>query len=112
MEEPQRNWWSELKLGSPEALIKVFVNQSGCFTLVDRGAGLNAAQLRFFAMKLDAASVAFVGVPELWIQATDLQVRVKDKPEANSTITNTSFGSSVLRRIRWPFASARAPGVS
>src|SRR5215471_11134826 len=44
VEEPQRNWWSELKLGSPEALIKVFVNQSGCFTLVDRGAGLNAAQ--------------------------------------------------------------------
>lgn len=44
VEEPQRNWWAELKLGSPEALIKVFVQQSGCFSLVDRGAGLAAAQ--------------------------------------------------------------------
>ncbi len=44
VEEPGRNWWSELQLGSPEALIKVFVQQSGCFSLVDRGAGLAAAQ--------------------------------------------------------------------
>ncbi len=44
VEEPQRNWWGQLNLGSPEALIKVFVQQSGCFSLVDRGAGLAAAQ--------------------------------------------------------------------
>ena len=44
VEQPTRNWWSELQLGSPEALIKVFVSQSGCFSLVDRGAGLAAAQ--------------------------------------------------------------------
>lgn len=44
VEEPQRNWWSELRLGSPEALIKVLVDRSGCFDLVDRGAGLQAAQ--------------------------------------------------------------------
>src|SRR5258706_14961616 len=44
VEEPERNWWTELKLGSPEALIKIFVQQSGCFSLVDRGAGLAAAQ--------------------------------------------------------------------
>ena len=31
-------------LESPEALIKVFVSQSKCFTLVDRGKGLAAAQ--------------------------------------------------------------------
>ena len=44
--------------------------------VIPAAVGLNAARLRFFAMKLDAASVAFVGVPELWIQATDLEVRV------------------------------------
>jgi curli biogenesis system outer membrane secretion channel CsgG len=44
VQEPERNWWSELHLGSPEALLKVFVQQSGCFSLVDRGAGLAAAQ--------------------------------------------------------------------
>lgn len=42
--EPERRWWEEYGLGSPEALIKVFVNQSGCFTLVDRGKGMQAAQ--------------------------------------------------------------------
>lgn len=42
--EPERRWWEQYGLGSPEALIKVFVNQSGCFTLVDRGKGMDAAK--------------------------------------------------------------------
>ncbi len=42
--EPEVNWWQQYGLGSPEALIKVFVNRSGCFTLVDRGRGLALAQ--------------------------------------------------------------------
>jgi curli biogenesis system outer membrane secretion channel CsgG len=42
--EPERNWWSEYNLGSPETVIKVFVSKSGCFTLVDRGKGMAAAQ--------------------------------------------------------------------
>jgi hypothetical protein len=44
VKEPENNWWRALELESPEALIKVFVSQSGCFTLVDRGKGLAAAQ--------------------------------------------------------------------
>lgn len=42
--EPEHNWWYEYRLESPEALIKVFAAQSKCFTLVDRGKGLTAAQ--------------------------------------------------------------------
>ena len=42
--EPENRWWAGLNLESPEALIKVFVSQSKCFTLVDRGKGLAAAQ--------------------------------------------------------------------
>jgi curli biogenesis system outer membrane secretion channel CsgG len=42
--EPEKRWWEALNLESPEALIKVFVAQSKCFTLVDRGKGLAAAQ--------------------------------------------------------------------
>jgi hypothetical protein len=42
--EPETKWWSELNLESPEALLKVYVAQSKCFTLVDRGKGLAAAQ--------------------------------------------------------------------
>lgn len=38
--EPDTNWWQQLGLGSPEAIIKVFVMKSGCFGLVDRSKGL------------------------------------------------------------------------
>jgi curli biogenesis system outer membrane secretion channel CsgG len=44
VKEPDTNWWQQLGLGSPEALIKVFVQRSQCFTLVDRGKGLQAAE--------------------------------------------------------------------
>lgn len=35
--EPDNQWWRELSLGSPEAIIKIFVQKSGCFGLVNRG---------------------------------------------------------------------------
>lgn len=44
VKEPEVQWWRELGLESPESLIKVFVSESKCFTLVDRGKGLEAAQ--------------------------------------------------------------------
>ena len=34
--------WRYYQLGEPEKLLKVFVQRSGCFTLVNRGAGLDA----------------------------------------------------------------------
>src|SRR5437588_5826445 len=42
--EPTNRWWEPLGLESPEALLKVFVMKSGCFTLVDRGRGFDMAQ--------------------------------------------------------------------
>jgi curli biogenesis system outer membrane secretion channel CsgG len=42
--QPQNNWWTALGVESPESLLKVFVQKSGCFTLVDRGAGFAMAQ--------------------------------------------------------------------
>jgi curli biogenesis system outer membrane secretion channel CsgG len=38
--EPDNQWWRELDIGSPEALIKYYINKSKCFKLVDRGKGL------------------------------------------------------------------------
>ncbi|MES1973211.1 MAG: CsgG/HfaB family protein [Pseudomonadota bacterium] len=35
--EPDNQWWREFNLGSPEAIIKIFVQKSGCFGLVNRG---------------------------------------------------------------------------
>ena len=34
--EPGNRWWRKLNLGSPEAILRTFVQQSGCFTLVNR----------------------------------------------------------------------------
>jgi hypothetical protein len=42
--EPEDQWWVGMQLDSPAALIKVYVSQSKCFTLVDRGKGLAAAK--------------------------------------------------------------------
>jgi curli biogenesis system outer membrane secretion channel CsgG len=42
--EPENKWWVQYNLDSPEALIKVFVSESKCFTLLDRGKGLAAAE--------------------------------------------------------------------
>ncbi|WP_083943154.1 CsgG/HfaB family protein [Sphingomonas soli] len=42
MVPPENQWWRELNLGSPEAILKVFVQQSGCFTLVNRGRAMTS----------------------------------------------------------------------
>lgn len=36
--------WTRYNLGAPSALLKVFVTKSGCFKLVDRGAGLSVLE--------------------------------------------------------------------
>ena len=43
--EPDHHWWSDYGLSSPEALLKVMVMKSGCFSLVDRGKGLESRAL-------------------------------------------------------------------
>lgn len=48
--EPDNQWWREFSLGSPEAIMRVFVQQSGCFTLVNRGRSMqNRAMERALA---------------------------------------------------------------
>ena len=44
VDEPEDKWWTRFGLESPEALIKVYAQQSKCWTLVDRGKGLEAAE--------------------------------------------------------------------
>src|SRR3982751_5356314 len=39
---PDKEWWRELNLGSPGAIIKIFVQQSGCFTMVNRDRAMNS----------------------------------------------------------------------
>jgi hypothetical protein len=40
--EPDNQWWREYNLGSPEAILRVFVAQSGCFTMVNRGRSMQS----------------------------------------------------------------------
>ncbi|MBA3055136.1 MAG: penicillin-binding protein activator LpoB, partial [Sphingomonadales bacterium] len=40
--EPDNQWWREMNLGSPEAILKIFVQQSGCFSLVNRGRAMQS----------------------------------------------------------------------
>ena len=42
---PDKEWWRELNLGSPEAIIKIFVQQSGCFTMVNRDRAMQSREM-------------------------------------------------------------------
>lgn len=43
--EPDNQWWRELNLGSPEAILKIFVQRSGCFGLVNRGRSMQSRSM-------------------------------------------------------------------
>jgi curli biogenesis system outer membrane secretion channel CsgG len=45
MVPPDTQWWRELNLGSPEAILKVFVQQSGCFTIVNRDRAMQSRNM-------------------------------------------------------------------
>jgi curli biogenesis system outer membrane secretion channel CsgG len=40
--EPDNQWWRELNLGSPEAILKIFVQRSQCFGIVNRGRSMQS----------------------------------------------------------------------
>jgi curli biogenesis system outer membrane secretion channel CsgG len=43
--EPDDQWWRQLNLGSPEAVIKLFVQESGCFPIVNRGRSMQSRSM-------------------------------------------------------------------
>src|SRR5262245_8471969 len=93
VEQPQRDWWSELKLGSPEALLRVFVQQSNCFTQVDRGAGLAAAQReRALASGGNLKQGSNVGGGQ--IEAADY-VLLPDLVTQNANARGNNFGAAL-----------------
>ena len=40
----QSDYWRDLQLSPPQSLLRVVIQRSGCFTLVDRGTGMSVAQ--------------------------------------------------------------------
>jgi curli biogenesis system outer membrane secretion channel CsgG len=88
--EPQNRWWVAYNLESPEALIKVFVAQSKCFTLVDRGKGLAAAQTeRSLASSGEMRGGSNIGKGQM--KAADY-VLVPDIVNQNSNSSGNRFG--------------------
>lgn len=92
VEEPPsgRDWWTGMNLESPAALIKVYVAQSGCFTLVDRGKGLQAAeQERALASQGDMRVGSNIGKGQM--KAADY-VLVPDIANDNGNAGGTHIG--------------------
>lgn len=91
--EPETDWWREAGLGSPEALIKVFVRKSNCFALVDRGKGMQALQAeRSLAASGDLRGGSNIGQGQ--IKAADY-VLVPDLISSNSRAGGNSIGGLV-----------------
>ena len=88
--EPQNNWWGPLGLESPEALLKVFVMKSGCFTLLDRGQGFAVAQQeRALASGGQLQQGSNIGMGQ--VRAADY-VLVPDVVSRNGNASGTNVG--------------------
>ena len=107
--EPQDPWWTAMQLESPAALIKVYVSQSKCFTLVDRGKGLAAAQAeRTLASSGEERAGSNIGKGQM--KAADY-VLVPDIANRNRNSGGTSVGG-VLGGLLPHGIGALAGGIS
>jgi curli biogenesis system outer membrane secretion channel CsgG len=108
--EPETDWWREAGLGSPEALIKVFVRKSACFTLVDRGKGMQAMQAeRSLAASGDLRGGSNIGQGQ--IKAADY-VLVPDLISSNNKAGGNSFGGLIGGLVGNRHAGALVGGVN
>jgi curli biogenesis system outer membrane secretion channel CsgG len=91
--EPENPWWTAMQLDSPAALIKVYVSQSKCFTLVDRGKGLAAAKAeRELASSGEERVGSNIGKGQM--KAADY-VLVPDIANRNSNAQGTNIGGAL-----------------
>lgn len=108
--EPDTNWWHDAGLGSPEALIKVFVRKSGCFTLVDRGKGMMAVQNeRALAANGDLRGGSNVGQGQ--IKAADYVI-VPDLISSNDHAGGHHFGGLIGGLTHSHAIGAAAAGIN
>lgn len=91
--EDATNWWTGQQLPAPSKLIKVFVSKSRCFTLVDRGAGLDAAQ-RERALGASGELRGRSNVGKGQMKAADY-VMVPDLISANSNAGGNALGGLI-----------------
>lgn len=83
--------WLQYELGAPSTLIKTFVQRSGCFGLVNRGAGMAAAQAeRALAAGGDLQRGSNVGGGQ--VKAADYVIQA-DIATSNSNSGGSGFGA-------------------
>jgi curli biogenesis system outer membrane secretion channel CsgG len=93
--------WTQNNLAPPSKLLKVLVQRSGCFNLVDRGAGLNAAeQERAIGNDMGLQRRSNVGQGQ--IKAADY-VLVAEIQGANSNVSGSTAGAVAGAVIGGPF---------
>ena len=107
--EPQNKWWQGLGLESPEALLKVLVQQSGCFALVDRGAGFELAQQER-ALAAGGGLQAGSNIGGGQIRAADY-ILVPDIVSKNANAGGTNVGG-LIGGFMGGFAGALVSGIS
>jgi curli biogenesis system outer membrane secretion channel CsgG len=91
--EPDTQWWRELELGSPEALIKYYINKSKCFKLVDRSKGLAARSIeRAMADSGEMRKGSQMGKGQ--VKAADFFI-VPDLVGSNRNSGGTNIGAAV-----------------
>jgi curli biogenesis system outer membrane secretion channel CsgG len=90
--EPENQWWREMNLGSPEAILRIFVQQSGCFTLVNRGRSMQSrAMERAMADQGELQGGSNLGKGQ--VKAADYFI------EPNIVTTNKNSGGNALGGI-------------
>ncbi len=108
--EPDDHWWVQHQLGSPAALIKVFVNRSRCFTLVDRGRGMAALQAeRALAAEGDLRGGSNIGRGQM--RAADY-VMVPDLVSQNANSSGNAIGGIIGGMIGNRTAGALIGGIN
>jgi curli biogenesis system outer membrane secretion channel CsgG len=93
MVPPEKEWWRELNLGSPEAILKVFVQESGCFTLVNRGRAMQSrAMERALAEQGELQSGSNMGRGQ--VRAADFLLE-PDIVSSNRNSGGTNIGGAI-----------------
>lgn len=104
------DWWTGEQLPAPSALIKLFVNKSRCFTLVDRGRGMDMAQReRELASSGQLRNRSNIGKGQ--IRAADY-VMVPDLISKNRDAGGNAIGALVGGLLGGSKAGALAGGLS
>ena len=117
--EPQTGWGhlSRYGLGSPATLLRMLIQQSGCFDVVERGVAMqNLQQERALAQSGDLRQESNLGQGQMqaadFVMTTVVQIAASDTGGvggATGIATGAGGGGSFTAQRQSPASAARAP---